>query len=395
MNLIEKYLAEAAGLSEVKAGQDIRAEVSLVAAHDVTAPIAIEQFRKIGVDSVFDPDRVFFIIDHIFPASTIKARESFWIMQDFAKEFGTALYKGGEGVIHQVLYEKHRAKPGELVVIADSHTCTCGGYGAIGIGVGSTELAAAMATGQLDLEVPEVVQIYLKGQLKSNVFGKDMILYLGEIFGSDYLTDKALLISGPGIDCFSVEERMTVCNMGTELGSMITLFGSHEADNDVKETREIDLDSLNPKIARPFSPVNVTDVKDESGQAITQVVVGSCTNGRLNDMAEVVKRLEGRKVHPDVNMLIIPASKQVLSDMEDLGWTRILSDAGATLLNPGCGPCFGAHQGLVSDQDVVVSTTNRNFPGRMGSVKGRIYLASPATAAASALNGKITVPDAL
>jgi len=392
MNLIEKYLAKAANLDEVKPGMDIRCQVSYVAAHDVTAPIAIRQFREIGVDSVFDPSRVFLIVDHIYPAATEKARNSFWEMEDFAKEFGVKIYKNGQGVIHQIMYENHRAMPGEIVVIADSHTCTCGGYGAIGIGVGSTELAAAMATGKIDLEVPEVIQIYLTGNMNSNVFGKDLILYLGEIFGSDYLTDKALLFTGPGINYFSVEERMTICNMGTELGSMITLFGDVEREIDVEETREIDLYFLEPKIAKPFSPVNVSNVQEVAGLPITQVVVGSCTNGRLNDMEQVVKQLQGHKVHPDVNMLIIPASKQVLAAMEQLGWCRILRDAGATILNPGCGPCFGAHEGLVSERDVVVSTTNRNFPGRMGSKKGQIYLASPATAAASAVAGKITVP---
>ncbi|HCP15138.1 MAG TPA: 3-isopropylmalate dehydratase, partial [Peptococcaceae bacterium] len=280
----------------------------------------------------------------------------------------------------------------EIIVIADSHTCTCGGYGVIGIGVGSTEAAAAMATGKLDLEVPQVVQIYLTGKLKSNVFGKDFILHLGEIFGTDYLTDKGLIISGPGIDCFSTEERMTVCNMGTELGSMITLFGTHARETDVEETREIDLFLLEPKIAKPYSPVNVSDVKAMEGLPVTQVVVGSCTNGRLNDMEQVVQQLRSHPVHPDVNMLVVPSSKTVLEAMEQKGWCKIIRDAGATILNPGCGPCFGAHEGLVSERDVVVSTTNRNFPGRMGSIKGQIYLASPATAAASAVAGKITVP---
>jgi 3-isopropylmalate/(R)-2-methylmalate dehydratase large subunit len=392
MNLIEKYLAKAANLTEVKPGMDISCQVSYVAAHDVTAPIAIKQFREIGVKSVFDPSRVLLIVDHIYPAATEKARNNHWLMEDFAREFGLTIYRNGQGVIHQLMYEKHRAQPGELVVIADSHTCTCGGYGAIGIGVGSTEAAAAMATGRLDLEVPYVVQVYLTNDLKKNVFGKDFILYLGEIFGADYLTDKALLITGPGIRHFSVEERMTVCNMGTELGSMITLFGGFERENEVEETRELDLYLLEPKIAKPFSPANVCDVQELAGKPITQVVVGSCTNGRLNDIEQVVNQLAGQKIHPDVNMLIAPASKQVLEDMVKRGWYQILLDAGATILNPGCGPCFGAHEGLISERDVVVSTTNRNFPGRMGSPKGQIYLASPATAAASALKGAITLP---
>lgn len=394
MNIIETYLAKAAGVAEAHAGDDLSCKVSYVAAHDVTAPIAIKMFREIGVKKVFDPDRVVLIVDHIYPAATEKARNSVWAMDDFAREFGVHLYQRGEGVIHQLMYEKHRAAPGELIAIADSHTGTCGGYGAIGIGVGSTELAAAMATGRLDLEVPEVVQIYLTGKRPANVFGKDLILYLGSVFGTDYLVDKALLFTGPGIEEFSVAERMTVCNMGIEIGSMITLFGTTAREGDTAETREVDLSALEPQIAKPFSPANVVPVREVEGVKVTQVVVGSCTNGRINDMEQVAKAFEGKHVHPDVNTLIVPASRDVLEEMETRGWCKIIRDAGATVLNPGCGPCFGAHEGLTSERDVVVSTTNRNFPGRMGSMKANIYLASPATAAATALVGRITVPKA-
>lgn len=393
MNCVEKYLAQAAGVDEAKPGQDLSCKLSYVAAHDVTAPIAIKMFREIGVDRVFDPDRVCLIVDHIYPAASEKARDGVWTMVDFAKEFGVHLYHRGEGVIHQIMYEKHRANPGELIAIADSHTGTCGGYGAIGIGVGSTELAAAMATGKLDLEVPEVIQVYLTGKRKANVFGKDLILYLGSLFGTDYLVDKALLFTGPGIDDLSTAERMTACNMGIEIGAMITLFGTTEKEPDTAEVREIDLAELEPQIAKPFSPANVGPVREVAGTKITQVVVGSCTNGRINDMEEVVKRFRGKHVHPDVNTLIVPASIDVLEQMEANGWCKVIRDAGATVMNPGCGPCFGAHEGLTSERDVVVSTTNRNFPGRMGSMKANIYLASPATAAASALAGEITVPE--
>ena len=392
MNCVERYLAKAAGVEEAKAGQDLSCKVSYVAAHDVTAPIAIDMFRKIGVKKVFDPDRVALIVDHIYPANSEKARNNVWTMKDFADEFGVHLYHRGEGVIHQLMYEKHRAQPGELVVIADSHTGTCGGYGAVGVGVGSTELAAAMATGKLDLEVPQVIQIYLTGKRPSNVFGKDLILYLGSQFGTDYLVDRALLFTGPGIDDLSVAERMTVCNMGIELGAMITLFGTTEKEPDTLEVKEIDLGTLEPQIARPFSPANVVPVREVAGTPVTQVVVGSCTNGRLNDMEQVAKAFEGKHVHPDVNTLVVPASRDILDEMEKRGWCKIIRDAGATVLNPGCGSCFGAHEGLTSERDTVVSTTNRNFPGRMGSMKAKIYLASPATAAATALAGKITVP---
>lgn len=393
MNLIEKYLAKAAGEDTVAVGQDITCKLSFVAAHDVTAPIAIKMFREIGVDRVFDPKRVALIVDHVYPASSENARSNAWTMADFAGEFGVPIYQRGEGVIHQLMYEKHRQQPGDIIAIADSHTGTCGGYGVIGIGVGSTEAAAAMATGTLDLEVPEVIQVHLRGKRPSNVFGKDLILYLGSVFGSDYLTDRALLLTGEGIDEFSTAERMTVCNMGIELGSMITIFGTSELEPDCKETRELVLDSLEPQLACPFSPVNVTSVREKSGIKVTQVVVGSCTNGRLNDMEQVARAFEGKTVHPDVNCLIVPASREILDEMEERGWCRTIRKAGATVLNPGCGSCFGAHEGLITPRDVVVSTTNRNFPGRMGSVKGQIYLASPATAAASAISGVITVPE--
>ena len=393
MNCIEKYLARAAGVEEAHAGDDLSCRVSYVAAHDVTAPIAIKMFREIGVKKVFDPDRVVLIVDHIYPAATEKARNSVWAMDDFAKEFGVHLYHRGEGVIHQLMYEKHRANPGDLIAIADSHTGTCGGYGVMGVGVGSTELAAAMATGKLDLEVPQVVQIHLTGKKPANVFGKDLILYLGSVFGTDYLVDKALLFTGEGIEDFSVAERMTVCNMGIEIGSMITIFGTTALEPDTAEVCEVNLSELEPQIARPFSPANVVPVREVAGTPVTQVVVGSCTNGRINDMEQVAKAFEGKKVHPDVNTLIVPASRDVLDEMEKRGWCKIIRDAGATVLNPGCGPCFGAHEGLTSERDVVVSTTNRNFPGRMGSMKANIYLASPATAAATALAGKITVPE--
>lgn len=393
MNCIEKYLARAAGVEEAHAGDDLSCRVSYVAAHDVTAPIAIKMFREIGVKKVFDPDRVVLIVDHIYPAATEKARNSVWAMDDFAKEFGVHLYHRGEGVIHQLMYEKHRANPGDLIAIADSHTGTCGGYGVMGVGVGSTELAAAMATGKLDLEVPQVVQIHLTGKKPANVFGKDLILYLGSVFGTDYLVDKALLFTGEGIEDFSVAERMTVCNMGIEIGSMITIFGTTALEPDTAEVREVNLSELEPQIARPFSPANVVPVREVAGTPVTQVVVGSCTNGRINDMEQVAKAFEGKKIHPDVNTLIVPASRDVLDEMEKRGWCKIIRDAGATVLNPGCGPCFGAHEGLTSERDVVVSTTNRNFPGRMGSMKANIYLASPATAAATALAGKITVPE--
>lgn len=395
MNLIEKYLAKAAGCSEVKVGQDIRCKVDLVAGHDVTGPMAIKQFEEIGVEQVFDAEKVMMVIDHIFPAATVQARNMHRIMKDFAKKYGICLYDKGQGVIHQLISEKYDLEPGSILICADSHTCTAGGYGVLGIGVGSTELAAAMATGTIDLEVPEVIQIYMTGKPAEYVFGKDIVLFLAKIFGTDGLTDKALLITGPGVNTLCREEKMTICNMGIEMGAMIACFGGDKKENDTAETINIKLDEIVPMIACPSSPGNVKTVAETAEVPVTQVVVGSCTNGRLNDMEQAVRALSKNQVHPDVNMLIIPASKAILDAMEEKGWCKILRDGGAVITNPGCGPCFGAHLGLVSENDVVVSTTNRNFPGRMGDRNAKIYLASPATAAETAVRGKITVPGTL
>ena len=395
MNCIEKYLARAAGVEEAHAGDDLSCRVSYVAAHDVTAPIAIKMFREIGVKKVFDPDRVVLIVDHIYPAATEKARNSVWAMDDFAKEFGVHLYHRGEGVIHQLMYEKHRANPGDLIAIADSHTGTCGGYGVMGVGVGSTELAAAMATGKLDLEVPQVVQIHLTGKKPANVFGKDLILYLGSVFGTDYLVDKALLFTGEGIEDFSVAERMTVCNMGIEIGSMITIFGTTALEPDTAEVREVNLSELEPQIARPFSPANVVPVREVADTPVTQVVVGSCTNGRISDLRAAAAILKGRKVAPGVRCIVIPATQAIYLQAVEEGLIKTFIESGCAVSTPTCGPCLGGHMGVMCEGERAVTTTNRNFVGRMGHVKSEVVLASPAVAAASAVAGCLKDPAKL
>ncbi|MCX7779664.1 MAG: aconitase/3-isopropylmalate dehydratase large subunit family protein [Negativicutes bacterium] len=395
MNFIERYLAKAAGLDSVQPGQDIRCKVDLTMAHDVTAPMAVEQFEQIGVSRVFDRNKIVFVIDHIFPAATVQARNAYWKMKDFAAKYGIVFYEKGEGVCHQLLAERHRLQPGQILIGADSHTCTAGAYGAIGIGVGSTELAAAMATGTIDLEVPEVMQIYVTGKPAAFVCGKDVILTLIKRFGTDGLTDKAVVFTGPGIQTLSDEDRMTICNMGIEAGAMIACFGGSELEAEVAETVPLALETLVPVVACPHSPANVKPASELEDIAVTQVVVGSCTNGRLGDFKRVVDVLKFHKVHPDVNLLLIPASKTILGEMEKLGWCEILRNAGAVITNPGCGPCFGAHQGLAAERDTVLSTTNRNFLGRMGHRNAKIYLASPATAAETAVRGVITAPGTL
>ena len=395
MNFIEKYLAKAAGLKSVAVGQDIRCKVDLVAAHDVTGPMAIQQFEHIGVDHVFDPKKVVMVIDHIFPAATVQARAMHWILKDFAQQYGITLYDKGQGVIHQVIAENHRLQPGQILVGADSHTCTAGAYGVIAIPIGSTELAAAMATGTIDIEVPEVVEVYMTGELQTHICGKDIVLSLIQKFGVDGLTDKAVIFNGPGLTALSLDDRMTICNMGIEMGAMIACFGQETAATGVAQTIALPLEQIVALTACPYSPANVRPVAEVSGVEVTQVVVGSCTNGRLSDMEKVVRILKQYKVHPAVTLLVIPASKNILAVMEQAGWCKILRDAGAVITNPGCGPCFGAHQGLGTERDVILSTTNRNFPGRMGHRSAQVYLASPATAVETAVCGKITVPGTL
>lgn len=395
MNQVEQYLAKAAGVKTLSVGQEICVDVSLVVAHDVTGPMAIAQFEEIGIAQVFDPSKLVMVADHVYPAPTPNARKMQLELRRFCKEYGATLYDRGQGVIHQIIAENHRLKPGEIVVGADSHTCTAGGYGAIGIGVGATELAAAMATGKIDMEVPPVLQVCLHGKQKPGVFGKDLILALAKEFGTNGLTDKALLFSGEGMDHLSEEERMTVCNMGIELGATFTLFGKREPEpaSLVWQTMDIHLPHLEPLAACPFSPGNIQAVQNLGDIEITQVVVGSCTNGRINDMEEVYKAVKGKCLPEHVNMIVVPASIDVLEQMESKGYVKAIRDAGAVIVNPGCGPCYGGHLGLAAEEDVVVSTTNRNFPGRMGHKNARIYLTSPAVAAASALLGKITVPE--
>lgn len=392
MNIIEKYLAKAAGVEKVSMGQDIRCQVDLVVAHDVTGPMAIQQFEKIGIPKVFNPEKVVMVADHIYPAATVQARNMHWILKDFAKKYGTILYDKGQGVIHQVISENHPLKPGSILIGADSHTCTAGGYGVIGIGVGSTELAAAMATGTIDIEVPEVVEINLLGELNHLVTGKDLILTVINKFGTDGFTDKAVIFTGSGIDSISRDDRMTICNMGIEMGAMITCFVDKEKAGEVSESVDIDLKDIVPVAACPFSPGNVKPLQEIKEVSVTQVVVGSCTNGRLSDMEAIVSVLKDHSVHPDVNMLVVPASQKIYDDMEERGYCKVIRDAGAVLLNAGCGPCFGAHLGLATNKDVVVSTTNRNFPGRMGSRDAKVYLASPYTAAMAAVSGKLVDP---
>ncbi|SDZ39654.1 3-isopropylmalate/(R)-2-methylmalate dehydratase large subunit [Proteiniborus ethanoligenes] len=393
MNIIERIIAKKANKTSVKVGEELSVKVDLAIAHDVTGPLAVDQFMKIGVDKVFDKDKVVFVMDHNIPCSSVDSRIQHRTIHEFCNKFGAKVYGRAEGVIHQVIWEEGLYKKGDIIVGADSHTCTAGAYGAVAIPVGSTEIAAVMALGELDLEVPETYLINIDGELNPGVYGKDIILYVIGKFGTNGFTDKAVVFSGSTILGLSNEEKMTISNMMIEMGAMIGYI--HQGDEEIGEVKEvynISASDIVPVAACPSSPGNVKPIKEIEGQKINQAVIGSCTNGRYTDMKIAAEVLKGRKIAHGVNMVIVPASKRILDKMEDEGLTKIFRDAGAVVTNPGCGPCFGAHQGLLSKEDVAISSTNRNFPGRMGHKEAKIYLASPRTVAESAVKGYITSP---
>lgn len=393
MNQIERYLAIAAGKEEVHAGDDITVNVDLAIAHDITGPMAVEQFKKIGLERVFDAKKVVFVLDHIIPAATVEAKVLHNVLKEFSKEYGVKLYDRGKGVIHQVIAEKHRLKRGSILIGADSHTCTAGAYGALAIPVGATELAATMATGTIDLEVPDVCEIRIDGKLQLGVYAKDVILHLVGYFGTAGFTDQGVIYTGSLMDQLTMDDKMTISNMGIEMGTMISYFSdTAQPVGTVKEVYTFQAEDIPASVACPPNPGFVMKAADLSAIKISQVVIGSCTNGRLSDMLVAAEVLKGRKVADGVTLLIIPASVDIAQQMEDQGLNRVFREAGGMITSPGCGPCFGAHMGLLASGDVAVSTTNRNFPGRMGHRDGKVYLASPRLAAESAIAGTIVTP---
>lgn len=396
MNQIEKYLAKAADLERVQAGDDLTVKVDLVIAHDVTGPMAVEQFHRIGVKNVFDPAKIVFVLDHIIPAATVEAKVLHNVLKKFAGKYGVTLYDNSDGVIHQIIAEKHRLPRGGILIGADSHTCMAGAYGALALAVGATELAATMATGTIDLEVPEVYEIRIDGSLQPGVYAKDVILHLIGHFGTAGFTDKGIIYTGSMFEQMSLDDKMTISNMGIEMGAMISYFTADgQSAGSVKEVYRFNAENIPASIACPPNPGNVLPIENVVGAKITQVVIGSCTNGRFVDMAVAAEVLKGRRVASTVTLLVVPASTAIAQEMEDKGITRILREAGGIVTSPGCGPCFGAHMGLLAAEDVAISTTNRNFPGRMGHREARVYLASPRVAAECAVAGEIVVPGTI
>ena len=414
MTMTQKILAKHAGLESVTAGQLIEANVDLTLANDITGPVAIREMEKAGFDKVFDNTKIALVMDHFAPNKDIKSAEQCLECREFSKKSNIVNFfdVGAMGIEHALLPEKGLTAPGELIIGADSHTCTYGAVGAFSTGVGSTDMAAGMAKGMAWFKVPAAIKVELKGQLHKPVTGKDVILHLiGEIGVSGALY-KSLEFVGDGVKSLTMEDRLCICNMAIEAGAKNGIFPvdeiteaylkgrsqrpwvKYEADPDAEYERSIviDLDALEPTVSYPHLPENTHLAKEGKDIKIDQIVIGSCTNGRIEDMEAAYEILKGRHIAKGVRGIIIPATMAVYKECILRGYTEAFIDAGCIVSTPTCGPCLGGYMGILAAGERCVSTTNRNFVGRMGHVDSEVYLASPATAAASALTGCITDP---
>ncbi|MFB0526635.1 MAG: 3-isopropylmalate dehydratase large subunit [bacterium] len=417
MTIAEKILARHCGKKSVAPGSFIEAKVDIALGNDVTAPLAIEEFRKVGGNRVFDPDRVVLVPDHFTPNKDIKSAEQCQILRNFAREQGLRHYYevGRAGIEHALLPEEGVIIPGDLVIGADSHTCTYGALGAFACGVGSTDLAFAMLTGKCWFRVPETVKFVYKGKLNKWVSGKDLILYtIGDI-GVDGALYKVMEFTGPVIRRLSMADRLTMCNMAVEAGAKSGIIEPDEETVEYIEARaerpyeiiygeksvhyakviQYDCSKIEPQVAFPPLPSNTRPISRVGEVDIDQAVIGSCTNGRIEDLRTSGQVLKGRKVHPRVRLIIIPATQRIYRQALSEGLLETFIDAGAVVSTPTCGPCLGGHMGVLAEGEKAIATTNRNFAGRMGHPKAQIYLSNPAIAAASAVAGKITSPEAL
>lgn len=413
--MAEKILARASGEESAKPGEIVNARISLALGNDVTAPMAIKEFRKTGAEKVFDPAKVVLIPDHFTPNKDIKSAEQAKILREFAQEQEIVHYYeiGRMGVEHALLPELGLTLPGAVIIGADSHTCTYGAFGAFATGVGSTDLAAAMALGELWFKVPFTLKFIYTGKLNPWVSGKDLILYtIGQI-GVGGALYRAMEFEGPVIRELSMEGRMTLCNMAIEAGAQCGLVACDTvtekylreknsdsytpvyADHDAayEKVVELDVSDLEPQVAFPHLPENSKPVSEAADIKIDQVVIGSCTNGRIEDLRAAAEILEGNKAHPDLRLLIIPATQLVYKQALEEGLMNIFLEAEAAVSTPTCGPCLGGHMGILAEGERCLATTNRNFVGRMGHPQSEVYLAGPAVAAATAVKGFITHPE--
>ncbi len=399
----------------VRPGELIEVAVDLVLANDVTAPIAIHEFGTLGVADVFDPEAIVLVADHFTPNKDIASAEQAAAMRRFAREQSIAHHYdvGRVGIEHVLLHEIGLVVPGDVIVGADSHTCTAGALGAFATGMGSTDIAVAMATGSVWMRVPETIRVELRGGLKRWVGGKDVILETIARLGVHGATYAALEFGGPALDGLSIDARLTIANMAIEAGAKAGLFPADgaalayldgrtprpasgvAADEGAAYARtlEIDIGAIEPLVALPHSPENVLPVRDAGSVPVDQAVIGSCTNGRLEDLRTAAEVLRGRRVHPGVRCIVIPGSPQVQLDAVREGLVDVFLEAGAAVSTPTCGPCLGGHMGVLAAGERAISTTNRNFRGRMGSLDSEVVLAGPAVAAASAVAGRLIHPE--
>ena len=414
MTMTQKILAAHAGLPSVNAGQLIKAKLDIVLGNDITTPVAVNEFKKAGFDSVFDKDKIAIVLDHFVPNKDIKAAEQSKQCREFACSHCVSHFYdvGKMGIEHALLPEQGIVTAGDCIIGADSHTCTYGALGAFSTGVGSTDMAAGMATGTAWFKVPAAIKFNLTGKLAPQCSGKDVILTIIGQIGVDGALYKSMEFTGEGVASLSMDDRLCICNMAIEAGAKNGIFPVddvtkaymegrcertpvvYEADEDAvyEQTIEIDLSKIVPTVACPHLPENTKPAAELSVIKIDQVVIGSCTNGRMEDMEAAYNTLKGKKIADGVRCIIIPGTMQILRDCVEKGYVTAFIDAGAIVSTPTCGPCLGGYMGILAAGEKCIATTNRNFVGRMGHVDSEVYLASPATAAASALTGYITAP---
>ncbi|MBQ3005376.1 MAG: 3-isopropylmalate dehydratase large subunit [Clostridia bacterium] len=412
MTMTQKILASHAGLDNVVPGQLINAKLDIVLGNDITTPVAINEFNKSGFDKVFDKDKIAIVLDHFVPNKDIKAAEQSKSCREFACSHCVSHFYdvGKMGIEHALLPEQGVVTAGDCIIGADSHTCTYGALGAFSTGVGSTDMAAGMATGMAWFKVPSAIKFNLTGKLPENCSGKDVILTIIGMIGVDGALYKSMEFTGEGVKSLSMDDRFCICNMAIEAGAKNGIFPVDEkteeymkgrcerapktytADDDAEYEKVIDIDlsEIRPTVSCPHLPENTKNASELKHIKIDQVVIGSCTNGRMEDMEAAYKILKGKKVADGVRCIIIPATMQIMRECVERGYVTAFIDAGAVVSTPTCGPCLGGYMGILAAGEKCVATTNRNFVGRMGHVESEVYLASPYTAAASALTGYIT-----
>jgi len=417
MNIAEKILAAHAGLDEVVPGQLITAKLDITLANDITGPVAVREFKKTGAKKVFDNTRVVFVPDHFVPNKDIKSAEQVKMLREFAKEQNLVNFfeVGRMGIEHALLPEKGIVTAGDLIIGADSHTCTYGALGAFATGVGSTDLACGMASGETWFKVPETIKVEFNGKLNKWVSSKDLILHLIGDIGVDGALYQALEVGGNVIEEMDMDGRFTFCNMAIEAGAKTGIIAADEkteeylkgrsirpykiykSDEDAQYVRTIkyDVADIEPMVAFPHLPENTKPISQVGNITINQAVIGSCTNGRLSDLKIAAEILEGRKVNENVRLIVFPGTQQIYLDAIEKGYVQTIVKAGGAVSTPTCGPCLGGHAGILAAGERAISTTNRNFVGRMGHVDSEVYLSSPAVAAASAILGKIASPEEL